>query len=258
MREPAASLVIPLMPIDYLTSLTASERTARTNLHLGASLAFNAGALNAGGFLAIGQYTSHMTGMLSSVADNFVLGRISLAATALLSILSFACGAASTAMMVNYSRRNSDRNIYTPPLLLEAILLLVFGLIGANLHMHELSSLSLTAVLLCYVMGLQNALITKISNAEIRTTHITGLLTDIGIELGKLMYWNREGEIDSEFYVKANRRKLCVHLLLVSAFFGGGVVGALGFKHVGFATTIPLAIGLVILSSAPIFRLHWK
>jgi uncharacterized membrane protein YoaK (UPF0700 family) len=242
------------MPINYLSSLTSAQRTARANLHLGASLAFIAGALNAGGFLAIGQYTSHMTGMLSSVADNVVLGRYALVATALLSILSFACGAASTALMVNYARRNTGHNIYTPPLVLEAALLLVFGLMGANLRMHELVNLSLTAVLLCYVMGLQNALITKISNAEIRTTHVTGLFTDVGIELGKLLYWNREKGPDRAHEVWANRRKLRVHLALIGSFFGGGLVGAYGFKHVGFASTIPLAIGLVVLSSAPMFR----
>jgi uncharacterized membrane protein YoaK (UPF0700 family) len=242
------------MPINYLASLTAPERTARANLHLGVSLAFIAGALNAGGFLAIGQYTSHMTGMVSSAADNLVLGNFDLVATALLSILSFAFGAASTAVMVNYSRRNTDRNNYMPPLLTEAALLLVFGLMGANLQMHEFISLSLTAVLLCYVMGLQNALITKISNAEIRTTHVTGLFTDIGIELGKLFYWNRQSGDARDYYVAANRNKLRVHLMLVASFFIGGLMGALGFKHIGFSATIPLAIGLVIMSSAPMFK----
>ena len=242
------------MPINYLSSLTAPERTARANLHLGASLAFVAGALNAGGFLAIGQYTSHMTGMLSSAADFLVLGNFPVVVTALLSILSFVLGAASTAVMVNYSRRNAERNIYMPPLLIEAALLLVFGLMGANLQMHELVNLSLTAILLCFVMGLQNALITKISNAEIRTTHVTGLVTDIGIELGKLFYWNRQTEDSSDLFVAANRARLRVHLTLVIAFFIGGVAGALGFKHIGFSSTIPLAIGLVIMSSAPIFK----
>lgn len=242
------------MPINYLASLTAPDRTARANLHLGASLAFVAGALNAGGFLAIGQYTSHMTGMLSSAADNLILGNIELLATALMSIVSFALGAASTAVMVNYSRRNTDRNIYMPPLMTEAVLLLVFGLMGANLQMHEFVSLSLTAVLLCYVMGLQNALITKISNAEIRTTHVTGLFTDIGIELGKLFYWNHQSGDARDYFVAANRSKLRVHLLLVVSFLIGGVIGAYGFKHVGFSSTIPLAIGLVIMSSAPVFK----
>lgn len=242
------------MPINYLASLTASERTARANCHLGASLAFIAGALNAGGFLAIGQYTSHMTGMLSAAADSLALGNLSLAAVAFLSILSFACGAASTAVMVNYSKRNTDRNIYTPPLLVEAALLLIFGLMGANLNTHQLIHLSLTAVLLCYVMGLQNALITKISNAEIRTTHVTGLFTDIGIELGKLFYWNRQPAAGQEQHVIANRRKLRVQLLLVASFFCGGMAGAFGFKYVGFSSTIPLSVGLVILSSAPMFK----
>lgn len=242
------------MPINYLASLTAAERTARTNLHLGASLAFVAGAVNAGGFLVIGRYTSHMTGLLSSAADNLALGNLTVAITAFLSILSFMFGAASTAIMVNYLKRNANRNVYTAPLLLEAGLLLVFGLVGANLQSREFISLSLTAILLCYVMGLQNALITKISNAEIRTTHVTGLCTDIGIELGKLFYWNRAADNGTPMFVAANRKKLRVHVQLVVSFLMGGVVGALSFRHVGFSSTIPLAIGLVVMSSAPMFK----
>jgi len=243
------------MPINYLASLTAQERSARANLHLGTALAFVAGALNAGGFLAIGQYTSHMTGMLSSAADNLVLGHLPLVITAFLSILAFALGAATTAVMVNYARRNMSGNPYMPALLTESVLLLVFGLMGANLQMHELVDLSVTAALLCYVMGLQNALVTKISNAEIRTTHVTGMFTDIGIELGKLFYWNRAGAgAGQDHYVAANRTRLRVHLSLVASFFIGGVAGALGFKHAGFAATIPLAIGLVVMSAAPIFK----
>ena len=58
------------MPVNYLSGLTDHRRTARNNLHLGVVLAFVAGALNAGGFLAIGVYTSHMTGMVSTAADS--------------------------------------------------------------------------------------------------------------------------------------------------------------------------------------------
>jgi uncharacterized membrane protein YoaK (UPF0700 family) len=238
------------MPIHYLVQLTARERTATANLHLGVLLAFVAGALNAGGFLAIGQYTSHMTGIVSSAADNLVLGNIALAVTAALSLLSFIAGAATTALLVNYSKRGSGKNVYAAPLKIEAVLLLVFGLVGATLQPHEIIGISLTAILLCYMMGLQNALVTKISNAEIRTTHVTGLVTDIGIELGKLMYWNRT-HAASNHTVLANRTRLRVHGLLVVSFFVGGVVGALGFKYAGFASTIPLALPLVAMSLAP-------
>src|SRR6218665_414649 len=155
------------MPVDYLAELTAPVRSARANLHLGAGLAFVAGALNAGGFLAVGQYTSHMTGLLSSAADHFVLGQAGLALSALGAVLSFLLGALSTAWLVNYSRSRRPAWAYVPTLLLEAALLLVFGLIGSELLPHAFLRISLTAALLCFVMGLQNALITKISNAQI-------------------------------------------------------------------------------------------
>lgn len=244
------------MPINYLAQLTDRARTARTNLHLGLALAFVAGALNAGGFLAIGQYTSHMTGFVSSAADNLILGNLGLVVVAALSLFSFAAGAATTALLVSYSRRKERDNIYAIPLLLEALLLLLFGMIGASLQLREFVSISMTAILLTYVMGLQNALITKVSKAEIRTTHVTGLVTDIGIELGKLIYWNRHSAPLSVTrpIILANRSRLRVHGLLVASFFVGGVAGAFGFKYGGFSATIPLAIALVILSAAPAFR----
>lgn len=241
------------MPAHYLAKLTSPKRTAAANLHLGVTLAGIAGALNAGGFLAVGEYTSHMTGMLSSAADNLILGQFIPAFAALFMLVAFIWGSACTALMVNYAKRNDMRYIYTPVLLLEAVLLLVFGLVGSSLQKHELITVSFTTVLLCYVMGLQNALITKISNAEIRTTHVTGLVTDIGIELGKLIYWNRDQTHSNDGEVAANHQKLRVHGMLVCAFFCGGIMGAAGFKYVGFISTLPLAIILIALSLAPRF-----
>jgi len=244
------------MPINYLALLTSPRRTPRANLHLGMTLAFVAGALNAGGFLAIGQYTSHMSGIVSSAADNIVLGHFALAFSSFLALCAFLCGSASTAIFVNYARRNGFTYIYTPTLIFEAVLLLFFGLVGKKLQQHELIQLSLIAILLCYVMGLQNALITKISNAEIRTTHVTGMVTDIGIELGKLLYWNRSASQLDQAEVSANRNKLKIYGLLMISFFSGGLVGALGFKHLGFIATVPLAIALITLSIAPAFTEH--
>ena len=63
------------MPIDYARRLTGTVRTRRENTHLGVGLAFVAGATNAGAFLAVSQYTSHMTGIISSMADALVLGQ---------------------------------------------------------------------------------------------------------------------------------------------------------------------------------------
>lgn len=227
------------------------HRSPAANLRLGGTLCFIAGATNAGGFLAVGQYTSHMTGLLSSVADHLVLGQLALVMAALAAIAAFVGGAMTTALMVNWALRRQLRSAYARPLAVETGLLLVFGLFGAAINRYGELFAPLTVLLLCYIMGLQNAVITKVSNAEIRTTHVTGLVTDIGIELGKLVYFNRS-HLPTK--VMANRRKLRIHLSLIGAFFCGGLLGALGFKLWGYVTTVPLAALLGLLVSGPLLH----
>ena len=234
-----------------LPLLSSQHRTAATNRMLGSLLAFNAGAINAGGFLVVGMYTSHMTGFVSMVADNLVLGNVKLVLGAIGALLSFTTGAAATAVLVNWARQNHLRSEYALPMLIEAALLLLFGLIGATFNRQTPFAVPFTVLILAFIMGLQNALVTKISSAAIRTTHMTGVITDLGIELGKLFYWNRHGgPVESQ--VRANCVKLRFYAGLLSAFVVGGLVGATGFKHVGFIWVLPLASVLLVLSLPPL------
>jgi len=237
--------------IPLLRGWTTVQRTAQNNLRLGVTLCFVAGATNAGGFLAVGQYTSHMTGILSSVADNLVLGQFTLALAGLAALLAFISGAMTTAWMVNWGLRRQLQSAYGRPLLLESALLLVFGLFGAGINVWAGLFAPLTVLLLCYLMGLQNAVITKISHAEIRTTHMTGLVTDLGIELGKLLYVNR---LTREHLVSADRHRLGIHLKLIGSFFIGALAGAIGFKSIGYFATIPLSALLLLLVLRPVLN----
>ena len=225
------------------------DRTNRANVRLGATLSFVAGAANAGGFLAVGQYTSHMTGVVSSIADNLVLGNLTLVLAGLGTLIAFVLGAMTTAWLVNWGLRRELRSSYGLPLLVEALALLVFGLFGAAIKVFAVVFLPLTVLVLCFIMGLQNAVITKISKAEIRTTHVTGLVTDLGIELGKLLYINRAG---LQGKVVARRDKLRLHGVLITSFFVGGVAGALGFKHLGYVSSLALALILIVLVLRPL------
>jgi uncharacterized membrane protein YoaK (UPF0700 family) len=239
-----------------LRHITGQHRTASTNRLLGAMLAFNAGAINAGGFLLVSMYTSHMTGFASMLADNLVLGNMKLVLGALGALLAFTAGAAFTAVLVNWSRQHWLRSEYALPLLVEAMLLLVFGLMGATLTRQTPFAVPLAVLVLAFTMGLQNALVTKASYAQIRTTHMTGVITDLGIELGKLLYWNRS-TIQPDSKVRANRIKLRLLGTLLGMFVTGGLVGALGFKYVGFIWVVPLALGLLALSLPPLYA-DWR
>ena len=194
------------MPLDYARRLTGRERTAEGNARLGYVLAFVAGATDAGGFLAVHQDTSRMTGIVSAMADHLVLGSYDVVLAGLGGLLCFLLGAMTSAAMVNFARRRRLSIEYALPLLLEAVLLIGFGGAGASLQRFEGLFVPATVMLLCFLLDLQNAVVSKLSRAEIRTTHITGTLTDIGIELGKLSYWSRTAREGGK--VLSNRRRL--------------------------------------------------
>lgn len=237
------------MPADYARFLIGRERTVAGNRQLGWVLAFVAGAINAGGFLSVQMYTSHVTGMVSAMADNLALGQMALVVDGVVAVLAFLLGAVCCAVMVNFARRRQLASEYSLPLMVEAALILCFGLLGARLAEFEGLLVPFTVILLCFIMGLQNAVVTKLSSAVIRTTHLTGTLTDLGIELGKLLYWNRVGDPNPP--VRADRARMAVLGGLIAAFLGGGIVGAFGFKFLGHVSTVPLAVLLAVLALVP-------
>lgn len=86
-----------------------------------------------------------------------------------------------------------------------------------------------------FIMGLQDIMITRLSCAEIRITRVTGIVTDIGIEPGKLFDWNSAKTDPGAPFVLANRARLRVHGTMLAMFVVGGFTGEMGFRHVGYA-----------------------
>ena len=241
------------MVAHYLRKISGNKRHRLLNLRLARYLAFVAGATNAGGFLAVQQYTSHMSGIVASIGNQLVLGHYHLILSSLLALLSFLTGAACTAILVNWGKRKGIQSLFALPLVVEALLLVCFGLVGARLPMQTPELMMMTSILLCFLMGLHNALITKISGAEIRTTHVTGMVTDLGIELGKLFYWNKKSAAPKQEGVRANRMKMLSLFSLIASFLVGGIVGSMGFEKIGFLFTLPFAALLFILAIVPVW-----
>lgn len=232
-----------------LKSLAARRRSRRANARLGCLLAFVAGAINAGGFIAVGYYTSHMSGIVSSIADYIVVNKLQMAGISALFLFSFIIGASSSAIIINWGRSKKFASLFAIPLMFEALLLMLFG-ISANMLSQYDYSVTITIMLLCYTMGLQNAIITKISNAEIRTTHVTGLATDIGIECGRFIFSLTKKARVSNFHPM----KLKLHTALLLSFLLGGITGAYAFKAYGFIATLPFSAALMVTAAAPIIE----
>lgn len=248
-----------------LRLLTSRHRAPSTNVALGMLLAFNAGAINAGGFLVLNMYTSHMSGFASQLADGLALENGTLLLNALGAILAFTTGAAVCAMLVNWGREHQLHSVYALPLMLEALLMFPFGLMGTvTLSWNTPFAVPLTVLLLSFIMGLQNAVGSKTSGGSIRTTHMTGNITDLGMELGKsFFFWSRSHAQPSMEQpltqpsmtaIGYSRRRMKISGGLLGMFILGGIVGALGFKYVGFICVVPLAALLLALSVPPFLR----
>jgi uncharacterized membrane protein YoaK (UPF0700 family) len=234
------------MPLLYLRKLTATERTEMGNRHLARYLAFVAGAANAGGFLAVRQYTSHMSGIVAAMADNLALAAYEMVLRGLGALFAFLAGAFTTTLLVRWARSRKLRSEYALALMFEAFLLVIFGLTG---KVFSGESMIETIVLLCFTMGLQNAIITKISNSVIRTTHITGMVTDIGIAFGRVV-WATLTETGETLEAEISSLRLLTSL--IALFFVGGTIGAVGFRRMGFLFTIPLALIVTALAIIPV------
>lgn len=216
-------------------------------------LAGIAGALNAGGFLAVHSYTSHVTGAVSRTADALALGHWLLASQSLVTVLAFFLGALAGGSTVTYAFRHRIRGHYAAGFALESLLLLYFGLAGTRLDSQSLLRVPDAILLLSFAMGMHNSLITQVSNSIVRTTHMTGNVTDLGIEFSRLFYLNR-GEHKRLQPVMADRKKLRLYGFMVLSFLGGGVAGALAFNAWPYVPAVPLALLLLSFSIRPLWR----
>lgn len=228
--------------------LSAARRTSRLDAELALLLITIAGAVNAAGFVALEQYTSHMTGLFAVIAGHIINDNAILAASALIGVITFIAGSIVTTVIVQAAKRKRLYGRYAIPLLIEAMLLLYFSLKGDQLQ-SLYWFIPITIGLLCSITGLQNALVSKASGARLRTTHITGVVTDIGIDLGHklLQLLGTHSK-----HKPLPRSQLPLNIGLSSCFFMGALYGGWGMLHWGFICLLPLAIILLIISVIPL------
>jgi uncharacterized membrane protein YoaK (UPF0700 family) len=168
--------------------------------------------------------------------------------------LCFLVGAASSAVMTELARRQGRRSKYIIPMAAEAVLLTLFW-IGLALHGTTLGHgvgeklLWALAGLASIAMGLQNATITRISGAVVRTTHLTGVVTDLGLEGVQLLLWyrdkfrtGREGRTGRVLAV-TRRHPSALRIALLASIFGsfllGVMVGVLTYTYLPSVALLP-------------------
>lgn len=216
-------------------------RTFKHNLRLAALLSFIAGLVNITGVLQLKVLTTNVTGHFAFFAEELVLKHYALALSFLLFIFAFLLGSFTANFIIEYFVKRGEQSAHKYPMLLEIALLFLIGVGGTYFLNNGLPNSALACVLL-FSMGIQNSLVTQISNSIVRTTHLTGLFTDLGIELSQLFFYKRKEQ--KEKLTKSIKLRLAI----IFCFFLGCVLG--GFLY----STISLRI-LIIASGLLSFAL---
>jgi putative membrane protein len=110
---------------------------------------------------------------------------------------------------------------------------------------------SLALFLMCFIMGMHNTVMTLLSGGAIRSTHMTGTATDLGIELSRALYYSKKHHPRLP-HVHVNKPKMWLLNGLMWAFLLGGVVGAWGYHKIGHHFALPVSAVLFILGAGSV------
>jgi uncharacterized membrane protein YoaK (UPF0700 family) len=160
-------------------------RTLNHNKKIASLLSFVAGVVNVVGFLSVQRLTTNVTGHFAFFVDEVFKFHFSESFIYFLFILFFFLGSFVSSLLVEIITTKNERFIFVIPTIIESIIL--FGIASFGHILIENNS-NLIAFSLLFAMGLQNSYVSKISNAVVRTTHLTGLFTDLGIEIAQLFF----------------------------------------------------------------------
>lgn len=190
-----------------------------------ASLAMVAGMVNVVGYLGFEhQAITHLTGTTTLLGAAIAQGDTRAEWHLLLIVLSFVGGAVLSGLIIQDSTLRLGRR-YGVALAIEAALLVA----AVPLFEHRQISGAALAAMAC---GLQNAMTATYSGTLVRTSHLTGMFTDLGVFLGHRLRG-----------VQANPRRLWLCLAIIGGFLAGGVAGALLFPYFAFRTLyLPAAL----------------
>lgn len=213
------------------------SRDLKHNLGIASLLSFVAGIVNVVGFLAVQKLTTNVTGHFAFMVEEAIKVHLNQSLFYFLYIFFFFLGAFFSNFIIEVTNKFNDKNIYTIPVIVEFIILTFISFLDLEFIS---SSPNLIACSLLFAMGLQNSLVTIISNSVVRTTHLTGLFTDLGIELSQLFFFK-----DAKHHNKLIA-SIKLRMSIISTFFFGGIIAGFFYHDFKIKTLLIASFTLII------------
>jgi uncharacterized membrane protein YoaK (UPF0700 family) len=227
------------------------DRTLKENLLLASSTAFVSGVTNVVGVVAFLAFTSNITGHVANLAKHIVAQNFKEIIIFLVWLLLFLGGAFISTFIIKSLQDKSRYRAHSIPMILEIIILFIVAIYGY--HFYDGSLLQREAIIgaILFSMGLQNSLVSYISGGLIKTSHLTGLFTDLGSDLAELAHPKAET-------TQAVKNKIIIRLTILAFYFVGGIAGGFFFDLYDFSIFyfIPLILLTILYYDVSTLALH--
>jgi len=231
---------------------TKDERTLKENLLLASSTAFVSGATNVAGVIAFLAFTTNMTGHFANLAKNVIEQNYEQVLLFLIWVFLFFAGAFTANFLVRWQSNKSAYRANAAPIVLEIIILLFVAYYGRNYYSETLEEKQLITSAVILAMGLQNGLVSNVSGGLIKTSHLTGVFTDLGADVAEWLYPNNPKK------TVILKNKMYIRLTILLFYFLGALAGGYFFDKYEFAIFyfIPVILFTILYYDISPIALH--
>ncbi len=218
----------------------SNSRSLADNIRLGVLTAFSAGMVNIATLIIFFAFSSNVTGHYAILAEEIAKGNWYQVAVVFSWIFLFYFGNfTSNIIIINYNKTHTYL-AHSVPIILEILCLFTVGMYGSYYYNETLQETEVLVALCLYAMGLQNGLTASISNFAVKTTHLTGATTDLGIL--SAMFTRKEYRENEQLRGKF---KLIAYIALF--YMIGGVFSGLIYFYIGFNVFFAVCLSLVVV-----------
>ena len=228
----------------------SNSRSVKDNIQLGTLTAFSAGMVNVASLLIFFSFTSNVTGHYAILAAEIAKGNFYQIAVVFFWIFLFFFGGFTSNMIIIHLKDKANAYfVHALPIMLEIACLLAVGIYGQYYYQETLQETEWLLCLMLFAMGLQNGLTASISNFAVKTTHLTGATTDLGILIS--MFTKKEYRNNKEIVAKFQ----LIASIAVSYLFGA-VISAFIYMHIHFKIFYIVCFFLLVVLSYDWYKLR--
>jgi len=229
----------------------SNSRTLGDNIRLGTLTAFTAGTINIASLLIFLSFTSNVTGHYAILAAEISQGNwTQVAVVGGWIFLFFFGGFVANMSVINFNRK-SKYFAHALPIILEILCLLAVGIYGQFYYRKTLEETEALVALMLFATGLQNGLTASISNFSVKTTHLTGTTTDLGILAS--MFTQKKFRKNPELMGKAK-----LLLSIMTAYVLGAVFSGLTYYHLEFRVFYVISICLLVVIGYDFYKINLR